>query len=61
VANNNPYNVKTELTDGIDSMARFSGLDGGLHPQRLALHELIVQRQSVSVKFYRKVRILKKA
>jgi len=43
VANNNPYNVKTELTDGIDSMARFSGSDGGLHPQRLVLHELIAQ------------------
>lgn len=43
MTNNNPYNVKTELTDGIDSMARFSGPDGGLHPQRLVLHELIAQ------------------
>ncbi|SER81860.1 Zeta toxin [Nitrosomonas sp. Nm51] len=43
MANNDPFNVKTELTDGIDSMARFSGPDGNLHSQRLALHELIVQ------------------
>lgn len=43
MANNDPFNVKTELTDGIDSMARFSGPDGNLHTQRLTLHELIVQ------------------
>lgn len=46
MANNNPYNVKTELTDGIDSIARFSRLGGDLHPQRLVLHELIVQTVS---------------
>jgi len=46
VADNDPYNVKTELTDGIDSMARFSTPDGSLHPQRLVLHELIVQTVS---------------
>lgn len=43
MTDNDPYNVKTELTDGIDSIARFSTPDGSLHPQRLALHELIVQ------------------
>lgn len=46
MADNDPYNVKTELTDGIDSMARFSTPDGSLHPQRLVLHELIVQTVS---------------
>ncbi len=40
---NDPYKVKTELTDGIDSKARFSGPDGNLYSQRLVLHEFIVQ------------------
>lgn len=46
MANNDPYNVKTELTDGIDSIARFSTPDGGLHPQRIVLHEMIIQTVS---------------
>ena len=46
MASNDPFNVKTELTDGIDSMARFSGPHGDLHPQRLVLHELTVQMVS---------------
>lgn len=46
MTNNDPYNVKTELTGGIDSIARFSTPEGGLHPQRLVLHELIIQTVS---------------
>lgn len=41
--NNKAYNVEIELPDGVDSMARFSGADGSLLPQRLSLHELIIQ------------------
>ena len=44
--NNDPYNIKTELADGIDSKARFSGPNGNLYSQRLVLHELIVQAVS---------------
>lgn len=46
MTNNDPYNVKTELTGGTDSIARFSTPEGGLHPQRLVLHELIIQTVS---------------
>lgn len=46
MADNDPYNVKTELADGIDSKTRFSEPDGNLRPQRLVLHELIIQTVS---------------
>lgn len=43
---NNPYKVKIELPDGIDSVSQFAGPDGILLPQRQVLHELIVQTVS---------------
>jgi hypothetical protein len=43
VAENDPWNIRVDLQDGIDSAAHFTGADGNIVPQRRVLHELIVQ------------------
>ncbi len=46
MTDNNPFNVKVELSDGVDSAARFSDANGNLLPERRVLHELITQTVS---------------
>ena len=41
-----PWKIKIELADGIDSLSAFTDFDGMLIPQRRVLHELIAQTVS---------------
>lgn len=46
MAGNDPWNIRIELPDGVDSTVQHTGPDGHIAPQRLVLHELLVQAAS---------------